>query len=73
VAAGDPAGVGRAAHALKGMVSNFCSPETHASAAAVEALGRAGDLAPVPPALEALDAKVHALIAELSDFVATGA
>ena len=32
VAAGDAAAVGRAAHALKGMISNFCAPTAHASA-----------------------------------------
>ncbi|MFT3685685.1 MAG: Hpt domain-containing protein [Phycisphaerales bacterium] len=31
-AAGDAAGVGRHAHALKGMLSNFCAPAAHACA-----------------------------------------
>src|SRR4051794_7350160 len=49
---GDAAGVARAAHTLKGMISNFCSPDTQAAALTVEQLGRAGDLAPVPAAVE---------------------
>src|SRR4051812_18801415 len=62
-AAGDAAAVGRSAHALKGMISNFCADGAHASAAEVERLGKAGDLAAVPAALEALDARLGELIA----------
>ena len=67
---GDAARVGRAAHALKGMVSNFCSPAAHGSALAVEQIGKGGDLSPVPPALDALERDVNALIADLSSFLA---
>ena len=48
IAAGDAPSVGRAAHALKGIVSNFCSPQTQASALAVEQMGKSGDLSAAP-------------------------
>jgi HPt (histidine-containing phosphotransfer) domain-containing protein len=68
-AAGDAAAVARAAHTLKGMVSNFCSSDTQAAALAVEEIGRNGDLAPLPAALNTLQARLHSLIAELNEFV----
>jgi CheY-like chemotaxis protein len=37
--ANDAAALGRAAHTLKGMISNFCSPATHDSAFEVEKIG----------------------------------
>jgi HPt (histidine-containing phosphotransfer) domain-containing protein len=69
-AANDAASAARAAHTLKGMISNFCSPDTQAAALVVEQIGRAGDLAPLPAALDTLEARMTALIAELNDFVA---
>ena len=71
--AGDAAGAARAAHTLKGMISNFCSPGAQAAALAVEQLGRAGDLAALPPAVETLEVRLRALIAELTDFLAESA
>src|SRR5688500_10675614 len=68
---GDAPAVGRAAHTLKGMVSNFCSPAAHASALAVEQLGKGGDLSPAPPALDAVERDLNALIADLNEFVST--
>ena len=53
------------------MVSNFCSPAAHASAMAVEQMGRSGDLSPLPPALDALQRDLNALIADLNEFVST--
>jgi HPt (histidine-containing phosphotransfer) domain-containing protein len=70
-ASGDAAAVGCAAHTLKGMVCNFCSPATHASALAVEQMGKGGDVSAAPPALQVLEARLNGLIADLSDFVAT--
>lgn len=67
--AGDAAQVARAAHALKGMVANFCAADAIEGALAVERIGRAGQLAPLPPAIEALQARVERLIAELHHFV----
>jgi protein-histidine pros-kinase len=73
VASGDAAAAGRAAHTLKGMVSNFCSPQTQASAFEVEKLGKGTDLSTAPAAVKALEEHVERLIAELNDFLATRA
>jgi protein-histidine pros-kinase len=73
LAAGDAAAVGRAAHALNGMVSNFCAPPAQAAALAVEQMGKTGDLAAAPAAVDALAVGVDALIADLNAFVATRA
>jgi len=70
-AAGDAAGVGRAAHSLKGMVANFCSPATQAAALEVETIGKSGDLSGAAGAVDVLAVRVDALIAALHDFVAT--
>ncbi len=70
---GDAAAVGRAAHTLKGMISNFCSPDVHAAALAVEQLGKRGDLAAAGPAIERLETHLNTLISELADFVSTRA
>jgi len=69
LASGDAAGVGRAAHAIKGMVSNFCSPQTQSCALEVERMGKGGDLAGAPPAVEALDQRLRALTDELEGFI----
>ena len=72
-AAGDADAVGRAAHTLKGMISNFCSPAAHAGALAVEQIGKNGGLAAVAPAVETLEKSLIALIDDLTDFVSTRA
>jgi len=72
-ASNDPDAVGRAAHTLKGMISNFCSPTAHAGALAVEQIGKSGDLASVAPAVETLENSVNALIDDLTGFVSTRA
>jgi len=69
LAAGDAPSVGRAAHALKGMVSNFCSPQTQASALAVEQMGKSGDLSAAPEAVRILGDRLEALQGELAAFV----
>jgi HPt (histidine-containing phosphotransfer) domain-containing protein len=71
--AGDAPSVGKAAHALKGMISNFCAPDAQAGALAVEQMGKSGDLAPLPPALQLLETRVRSLIADLNEFLATKA
>jgi protein-histidine pros-kinase len=71
VAGGDAAAVGRAAHSLKGMISNFCSPAAHASAFAIEKLGKTGDLSSAPQAIKALEDQVELLTADLKKFLAT--
>jgi HPt (histidine-containing phosphotransfer) domain-containing protein len=69
IAAGDAMALGQSAHALKGMISNFCAQEAHAAAFRLESLGKAGDLAPAAPALETMEACLTALLDELSAFV----
>ena len=71
--AGDAPAVGKAAHTLKGMVSNFCAPDAQAAALAVEQIGKSGDLSPLPGALQTLEARVRSLVADLNDFLATRA
>jgi HPt (histidine-containing phosphotransfer) domain-containing protein len=68
-ASGDAPTVGRAAHTLKGMISNFCAPAAQASAFEVEKLGKSGDLAAAPAAIQALEAQLEALIAALTQFI----
>ena len=70
-ASGDAAAVGRAAHTLKGMISNFCSPEAHAAAQAAEQFGKRGDLAGVVPAIDTLETHLDSLIADLANFIST--
>lgn len=69
VSAGDAAGVGRHAHALKGMIANFCAPAAHDAARALEQLGKGGDLADAPSVLESLRGRLDALTCELLAFV----
>jgi two-component system, sensor histidine kinase and response regulator len=67
--AGDAPAVGRAAHALKGMVSNFCSPQTQASALQVEKAGKSGNLAAAQEAMGALDSQLESLVTDLTAFL----
>src|SRR5436309_2782444 len=71
VASGDAAAVARAGHALKGMISNFCSPAAHASAFEVEKIGKNADLSAAPAAVKDLEQKLQALIEDLNEFLAT--
>ena len=70
LAVGDAASVGRAAHTLKGMISNFCSSSTHAAAFQVEQIGKSGDLTSAPQAVKTLEDQLKALTTELNDFLA---
>lgn len=67
---GDAPAVAREAHTLKGMISNFCAPAIHAAALTVEQDARAGNLAGLAHAIDALENDVQALIADLNDFLA---
>jgi HPt (histidine-containing phosphotransfer) domain-containing protein len=67
--ANDADTVGREAHALKGMISNFCAPDTQHTALGLEQMGKAGDLASAPAAIEELEQQLRALVSELSSFV----
>ncbi len=53
-AAGDPDALHRAAHTLKGCVSNFAADRVYDAALALERMGRAGDLSAVATALQTL-------------------
>jgi two-component system, sensor histidine kinase and response regulator len=66
--ASDAATVGKAAHALKGMVSNFCSPQAQAAALEVEKLGKSGDLSAAQAAVKTLAERVDTLTRELAEF-----
>jgi HPt (histidine-containing phosphotransfer) domain-containing protein len=69
VGAGDAPAVGRLAHSLKGMISNFCAPAIQVCALELEKMGKAGDLAGAAPALRHLRERVGALTGELQDFI----
>jgi HPt (histidine-containing phosphotransfer) domain-containing protein len=69
VASGDAPAVGRAAHALKGMISNFCSPAVQTLALDVEMAGKAGDGAGAAAASAKLEPELEALVVELVAFV----
>jgi len=69
VAAGDAPAVGRTAHALKGMISNFCAPAAQALALEVERLGKSGDCAAAAAAAARLESSLQLLIAELGTFI----
>jgi two-component system, sensor histidine kinase and response regulator len=69
LSAGDAAAVGKTAHTIKGMVSNFCSPVTQAAALEVEKMGKSGDLSNTPAAITVLADRVNALLLELRTFV----
>ena len=69
-AAGDAQALGRSAHTLKGMISNFCASESQASAFELERLGKSGDLSAAPAVLGKLEAQLESLIAALTEFTA---
>jgi HPt (histidine-containing phosphotransfer) domain-containing protein len=69
----DAAAVGRVAHALKGMISNFCAPAAQASAFEVEKIGKSGDLSTAPDAVAGLERELGALMSELNTLLATRA
>jgi len=72
LAAGDATAVGRAGHALKGMISNFCAAQAYAGALEVERLGKQGDLAAASVAAKTLEGSLAALLEELTGFVKAG-
>ena len=69
VASGDSPAVGRTAHVLKGMISNFCSPAVQSLALDVEKAGKAGDAPAAAAASAKLEPELEALIVELVAFV----
>ena len=69
----DAAGVARAAHTLKGMISNFCAPAAQESALAVEKIGKSGDLANAAEPIRIAGEQLEALVAALNEFISTRA
>lgn len=65
VEAADAALVTRAAHTLKGAVSNFGARTAADAALRLEQMGRAGDLSDASPALATLEMEMSALMREL--------
>lgn len=66
LAAGDPRGVERGAHTLKGAVSNFGADSVVETAFALEMAGRRGDLTTAPEDFIRLNARLSALHQELA-------
>ena len=64
---GDAEGVRRAAHAIKGCVSNFSASRAQAAALAVETAGRGGNLADAAGLLPALRLELAAVRAALRE------
>ena len=70
-ASGDTETVSRAAHTIKGMVSNFCAPTAQEAALAVEKAVKGGDLSTLPAAVTTLRNDVEELISGLTELLAT--
>ena len=66
----DAVALGKAAHTLKGCVSNFSAPEAYEAALHLERLGRTGDLSGVAEGLSQLRQKLDDLCAELRSLIA---
>jgi CheY-like chemotaxis protein/HPt (histidine-containing phosphotransfer) domain-containing protein len=66
VSRGDSPGLERAAHALKGSVSNFCAPAAFEAAQRLEQMGREGNLTGAGDALVALELEVDRFQAALA-------
>ena len=73
VTAGSADEVRRAAHALKGSISNFTDGGPTATAYELETMGRMGQLAGTLPLLERLDRELIDLAVCLRDFQSKGA
>ena len=71
--AGDAAGLRRAAHTLRGSVSNFGARPTEEAAGRLEALARAGDLPAAAEGFRVLEGALAGLRAELAELVETRA
>src|SRR5688572_29759369 len=67
---GDTPTLARAAHTLKGMISNFCSIRTHGVAFEIEKAGKRGDLAGAAATVNELQTRLDELIAGLNEFLA---
>ncbi len=72
VAEGSADEVRRAAHALKGSLSNFIDGGPTATAFELESMGREGRLDETPLALDRLEREIAALTARLHEFQSPG-
>jgi CheY-like chemotaxis protein len=72
IAAGDAAGLRRAAHTLKGALHHLAADRAAGVAAQLEALGKAGSASEGGPACRALSTELDRLDAELAEFQASG-
>ena len=70
VTARDAGAVERAAHALKGSMSNFVANAAAQAAGHLEHLGRTGEVAAAPDALRALEAELDRLLPALGEMTA---
>jgi HPt (histidine-containing phosphotransfer) domain-containing protein len=61
IAAGDPPGLNRAAHTLKGAISNFGAPAPFELALKLEQLGKSGELAGARQKCQALEVELERL------------
>jgi HPt (histidine-containing phosphotransfer) domain-containing protein len=68
-AAGDAAALVKPAHALKGMLSNFCAEPSEAAARELEAMGREARLENVDTAVDRVLQETKRLQEALRDFV----
>ena len=69
VTAGDSEALVGPAHALKGMLGNFCAPPAEAAAYRVERMGREGQMDEAQAAVEALREEVQRLRDALHAFL----
>ena len=73
VAANDAAALVKPAHALKGMVSNFCAPRAEEAARELERMGRQEQLSGVQDAAECARQEIELLSEALHRFLRAGA
>jgi HPt (histidine-containing phosphotransfer) domain-containing protein len=69
--AGDAAALVKPAHALKGMLANFCAPSAESAARELEALARSGRLDGVGEAVERVEQETARLSEALHQFLRT--
>jgi HPt (histidine-containing phosphotransfer) domain-containing protein len=69
VAARDAENLAKAAHALKGMLGNFCAERAEAAARELEMMGRAGRLADVEAATDLVQREAERLQEALHEFL----
>jgi HPt (histidine-containing phosphotransfer) domain-containing protein len=67
--AGDAVGVQRSAHSIKGSAGNIGATELYGVCSRIDAQGRSGDLAPLGPMVESLDAEFAKVTAEIQELI----